>query len=213
MGRITAGMTHEVRNVLAVIRESSGLMEDLLSLVPEGTFKHREKFLSVIATIQDQVNRGVDLATQLNRFAHSMDEPVATVDLNAVSALIVALMQRFARLRQVELHSSPCPRPALCRTDPFRLQMVLAASIDFCLDGLGKGDRLSLRVSEAGAGWQLVLDSRGGDSGGVGACGPPPELKALEAPLQGLGIAMTAWLQEGRRGVSLEVSGETGRPA
>lgn len=30
MGRITAGITHEMRNVLAVIRESAGLIQDLM---------------------------------------------------------------------------------------------------------------------------------------------------------------------------------------
>ena len=132
MGRITAGMTHEIRNVYAIIRESSGLMEDILSMTPEGSFKHREKFLHVISTIQEQVNRGVELATQLNRFAHSMDETLADVDLDEQVTHTVLLMQRFARLKQVGLKIQPSEIKVVCRTDPFRLQMVLAACIDCC---------------------------------------------------------------------------------
>jgi hypothetical protein len=32
MGRITAGVTHEMKNVLAIIKESAGLMEDFLKI-------------------------------------------------------------------------------------------------------------------------------------------------------------------------------------
>jgi len=34
-GRITAGVTHELKNVLAIVNESSGLMQDLLALSKE----------------------------------------------------------------------------------------------------------------------------------------------------------------------------------
>jgi len=32
MGRITASATHDMKNVLAIIKESAGLMEDLIAL-------------------------------------------------------------------------------------------------------------------------------------------------------------------------------------
>lgn len=41
-GKITAGITHEMKNVLAIIKESSGLMEDLILLRPEDDFPHKE---------------------------------------------------------------------------------------------------------------------------------------------------------------------------
>ena len=82
LGKITAGITHEIKNVLAIIRESSGLMEDLLSLAQQETFAHGEKFSNALSTIHEQVNRGVELVNRLNRLAHSPDEPEARVDLN-----------------------------------------------------------------------------------------------------------------------------------
>ena len=43
MGRMTAQATHEMQNILATIRESSGLMEDLLAMGGEN-FAHAERF-------------------------------------------------------------------------------------------------------------------------------------------------------------------------
>jgi len=81
MGRITAGVTHEMKNVLAIIKESAGLMEDLLALSKDASFPHREKFSSVLSKIRNQVARGVDISTRLNAFAHSPDRRPADVDL------------------------------------------------------------------------------------------------------------------------------------
>jgi hypothetical protein len=74
MGRITAGVTHEIKNVLAIIKESAGLMEDLFELSKDHAPPPREKFLRTLTRITEQVRRGVDLATNLNEFAHTSDE-------------------------------------------------------------------------------------------------------------------------------------------
>jgi C4-dicarboxylate-specific signal transduction histidine kinase len=151
LGKISAGMTHEIKNVLAIIRESAGLMEDLLSLCRDSSFPYHEKFSNVLGTIQQQVRRGVELTTRLNRFAHSMDAPVAEVEVRALLEQMVTLMQRFARLKRLELEAFPAAQPITIKTDPFRLQLVLAACLDH-LFGLAKeGGRIGLRPQRDGS--------------------------------------------------------------
>lgn len=140
IGRISASLTHEIKNVLAIIRESSGLMQDLLALSKDGAFTYHEKFNSILSAIQEQVNRGVELTARLNRFAHSTDQPLVDLDLNDLVAQVVLLMERFARLRKVQLQAQRSDGALSLNTDPFRLQMVLAAGVD-CL----------LQTAEAGA--------------------------------------------------------------
>ena len=53
LGKITASMTHEIKNTYAIILESSGLLSDLLTLSQEGSFPHKEKFLKVLGSIND----------------------------------------------------------------------------------------------------------------------------------------------------------------
>ena len=66
IGKITAGVTHEINNALASIKEISGLMEDLISMSSTDSFPHQEKFLKVLPKIREQVQRSVKLTTQLN---------------------------------------------------------------------------------------------------------------------------------------------------
>lgn len=147
-GRITAAFTHEVKNVLAIIKEASGLMEDLLSLSRDASFPHRERLVRAVSTIQAQVNRGVELSTRLNRFAHSLDEPVAAVDLKDMIDQFALLAQRFARLKEVKLTSSTAAFEGAFNLviSPVRLQMALLAAVEACWGEMPAGAEVHLRA-------------------------------------------------------------------
>lgn len=161
LGKITASMTHEIKNTYAIILESSGLLSDLLTLHQEGSFPPKEKFLKVLETINDQVNRGVVLATRLNQFAHSMDEPLASVKVAELLALVVSLMQRLARHRRVELKAISPDEDAAFITDPFRLQLVLAFVIEQLADALESGGQIILQAAPTPSEVTILLEAQG----------------------------------------------------
>jgi C4-dicarboxylate-specific signal transduction histidine kinase len=187
LGKISAGMTHEIKNVLAIIRESAGLMEDLLSLCRDSSFPYHEKFRSVLGTIQDQVRRGVELTTRLNRFAHSMDAPLAEFEVSALLEQMVSLMRRFARLKRLELEAFPAGKPITIKTDPFRLQLILAACLDH-LFGLAKeGGRIGLRPQLDGGNVAIrIFGEKEGFSGPPRDGELPEELGPLAETIQAL---------------------------
>jgi hypothetical protein len=124
-GCITAGVTHEMQNVLAIILESSGLMDDLLSLYQQASFPYQEKFRGVLSSIERQVVRGMELIKRLNRFAHSPDIQWGRIDLNEAAEQVVFLSQRFARLKHITLETRPSSQPVFVTGSPVRLQMAL----------------------------------------------------------------------------------------
>lgn len=150
-GKIAAGVTHELRNVLAIINESNGLMGDLIAMSKTMTFPHQDRFLRSITKIEQQVRRGVEITGKFNRFSHSMDHPVVSVDLNEIVELTVALAQRFARLKNVELIHEACSKPVLILTNPFRLQMVLTKAVDCCIATMEGTGIVVLQVQEDAA--------------------------------------------------------------
>lgn len=145
MGRIIASLSHEIKNVLATIKESAGLMEDILSLRPETDAPHQARLVKAAGNIRKQVDRGVDVVMGLNRFAHSMDEPMAQIDLNELTAQMAFLMQRFAHKSAIGLSAAPYSESLNIMTDPFRLEMLLAAALDVCLTRADKGSGLVIQ--------------------------------------------------------------------
>jgi C4-dicarboxylate-specific signal transduction histidine kinase len=162
-GKISAAMTHDIRNVLAIIRESSGLMLDLLDLCEDGAFPYQQKFHSVLTAIQDQVTRGVELSTQFNRFAHSMDQPVMEVDGNEMVQQVAYLMQRFARLRRVQLVAVVAEQPIGIRTDAFALHRMLGECLNIFLQSTGDGDTIIVKACkcEGGAEFSILTERAG----------------------------------------------------
>lgn len=143
-GKITAGITHEIKNVLAIIQESSGLMEDILDITENGTFPHKDKFIKSLNRIHGQIQRGIDISSRLNRFAHSPDHSPASLDLNEITEQMILLASRFTRLKNVVLESSPSDPPLIIKSDPVSLEMALFESIEILLSVIGSGGRITL---------------------------------------------------------------------
>ena len=162
MGKITAGVTHELKNVLAIIKESAGLMQDLLALSGDAQFPLREKFSKVLSNIGDQVVRGVDLASRLNTFSHLPDETSSGLDLNEVAVQVVFLSQRFARLKGISLNVQPHERSVIIVTDPLKIQMLLFQCVELLVNIVGAGATITLHPLQQGEGEATVeLSSTG----------------------------------------------------
>ena len=161
-GRITAAFTHEMKNVLAIIKESAGLMEDLLALSHNAAFPHQERFVRSLATIEAQAKRGIELSNRLNRFAHSPDEAFATVDLNEMLEQVVFLSERFARLKRVTLSLNPCAHPLPVITSPVGLQMTVFGFLECCWGGMAGGGNISLSVAQNGPEAVISIACQGG---------------------------------------------------
>ena len=156
-GKITAGSTHEMKNVLAIIRETCGLMEDLMALSRETPMPHREKFQKALATIKAQLQRGVEITDRLNRFAHSSDAEIARINLNETSEQLITLARRFARLKNVTLDTEPPGPPLTVVTRPVRLLMALFGCIECCLNVIPPGSKIYLRPQIKGETYALHI--------------------------------------------------------
>ena len=147
LGKITAGITHEMKNVLAIIKESAGLMEDIMSISPEAIILYQEKFRNSMIKIKDQIQRGVELTDRLNKFAHSTDEAVAKIDLHETVEQLIALSQRFVRLKNVVLKADPPEQPGrqtTIVTRPVQLLMAMFTVIECCLSAMPAGGVINI---------------------------------------------------------------------
>ena len=100
MGTVTAVTMHEMQNILAIIRESAGLMGDILKVNSRLDFKHRPNMERTVEHIATQVDRGKKLLEATSRMAHSPDDDVVDgCDLAVYARTAALLSERPARLK------------------------------------------------------------------------------------------------------------------
>ena len=159
-GKVSASLSHEIKNVFAVIGESSGLMEDLLAMHRnKGAPLDPDRLQTIAERIRKHLARGDAIVKNMNRFAHSADEPIQVKDLEELTRLVVALAERHAMLRGVSLEVSSEDSPVPVETNPFLLQQLLWTCIDFAVSVCGPSRKVTLRVGQAENGGRVILDS------------------------------------------------------
>ncbi len=100
-GKISAAVSHDLKNVLAIVNESAGLLDDLALRAAKGIEIPPERLSTTTARILKQVKRGDAVLKNLNRFAHSTDVPVAQVNVAEMLKLMVDLAARQAAMKEV----------------------------------------------------------------------------------------------------------------
>ncbi len=161
IGKITAGVTHEVNNVLASIREISGLMADILSITSSDSFSHKEKFESSVKKIQNQENRGVKLISQLNKFAHLPDVISGEIDLNDMIEHLLFLTERFGRIKNIQIQLQSSQQDVKISSKPFYLQMALFNCIEYFLNKLNSGGKIYINYGKSDKGYLIEVTGEG----------------------------------------------------
>ena len=147
-GKITASVSHEIKNVLAIINENAGLLEDFTFMAERGKPIDPNRLKSMAAAVKKQVDRADRILKNMNRFAHSTDEILTVVDLNQTIELFVALTERFAEMRSVAVNMQTAANPIMITTAPFFLIDLLWLCLDFCMSACGDDKQLELVVEE-----------------------------------------------------------------
>lgn len=124
-GAITASVSHELNNVISIIDQSTGLLEDLLYGSREGDSIPNERLQRIADRVSTQAQRGIRIIKRLNSFAHSVDDPVCEFEMNSLVENLVRLCQRFADLKNVHLEASLSDEQINITSSPFLLQQVL----------------------------------------------------------------------------------------
>jgi len=113
----------------------------------EQVSQNLNKLTMSLSTVQKQVNRGVNLTKVLNRFAHYSDEPVIRVELGELISTLTVLLERFARVRAVDMLFSMPNEKIYLTTDAVMLQLVLFRYLEAYWTHMPFGGQINLSVT------------------------------------------------------------------
>ncbi|MCF8062318.1 MAG: sensor histidine kinase [Deltaproteobacteria bacterium] len=154
-GKVTASVTHEIKNALAVIRENAGLMEDLISMGERKGGLDPARIQALAGKIGKQAMKADGIVQNMNRFAHSMDEPVAELDLGDTLRLLAALSGRIAAMHGVVFETRVPDAPVRLKTNPFFMETLLWGCLEFAMVAAGPEKRLALVLEEVETGARI----------------------------------------------------------
>ncbi len=137
IGTILSTYTHEMKNHLAIIKESSGLIQDMIEM---GKLPRKKKdagpFLATLRSIDDQVERSTAVINILNRFGHRMDRPASTFNVHEILEELIVLMNRLAQQKGISLTGDFQKGIPAVRTNPYRIQLIVYTVIREKLEAL-----------------------------------------------------------------------------
>jgi len=138
IGRLAAGIAHEINNPLAIINEKAGLIKDFLEF--SGDFaQNKEKFLSLINGIFESVGRCRTITHRLLGFSRRMEVAYDTIDLNDTVREVIEFIEKEVLYKNVrlEMHlEKDIPRII---SDKVQLQQVFLNMLNNAVDAVDKG--------------------------------------------------------------------------
>lgn len=129
-GRMSASATHEIKNTLAIINESAGLLEDLSIAADQGIPLSIPRIKNISKMITRQVQRADLILKKLNRFSHSTDQSTDSVDLEKTLYFVLNLADRLIKAHGVTIKITSPLTPLIITTNLFCLENIIWRAIE-----------------------------------------------------------------------------------
>jgi len=144
-GKINASISHELKNVMAIISETAGLLSDLSDMASIGSPVAPDMLNSCTASIAEEIERGFTTIRQMNRFSHSVDHPVQSVNLADVLELVVNLAGYLSIAGKTRLKPCEGVNPVVL-TCPFLLQAITYQALVAVFKNADPGGEITISI-------------------------------------------------------------------
>ncbi len=209
IGRLAAGVAHEINNPIAIINEKAGLLKDIISSRPDDP--QRDKFLNVIASILASVKRVSAITHRLLGFARHLDVSYEIIQLDKLVREVLDFLGKEAEHRNVDITVRMDDNVPPIESDRGQLQQVFLNIINNSLAAVSDGGEVNIAVAQSGPDMVAVSIS----DNGVGI--PSANVKRIFEPFfstrgakgTGLGLSITYGIVQ-KLGGQIEVESQEG---
>jgi len=146
LGRLAAGVAHEINNPLAIINEKAGLLKDLVEF--SKSYQDREKLMVQVDSILRSVNRCRDITHRLLGFAKRMDVKVETIYLNELLQEVLGFLEKEAFHRNIKVEFDLAPDLPPVVHDRGQLQQVFLNIINNAFEAVDDGGNITIATKE-----------------------------------------------------------------
>jgi len=148
IGRLAAGVAHEINNPLAIINEKAGLIKDIFTFRKEYT--HDSKLNGLVDSIISSVERCGTITKRLLNFARHIEVSVQKLSVKSVIQEVLGFMGKEAEYKSISISVDiPDDIPDF-ESDRGKLQQIFLNLINNAFAAMADGGNLGIRVSRRG---------------------------------------------------------------
>ncbi len=145
IGRLAAGVAHEINNPIAIINEKAGLLKDIVTSRSDDP--QREKFLAVIASILASVKRVSAITHRLLGFARHLDVSYEVIQLDKLVREVLDFLGKEANHRNIDINVRIDGDVPPIESDRGQLQQVLLNILNNSLAAVSDGGEINISLA------------------------------------------------------------------
>ncbi|MGA9755680.1 MAG: ATP-binding protein [Desulfobaccales bacterium] len=146
LGKMAAGIAHEINNPLAVIGEKAGWMKDLLGMEELAKSENFQELSDAVNKIEYHVVRAKTVTHRLLGFARRMEPMEERVNINEILDESIDFLENDARYRSIDIQTNYAPGLPLTTTDQAQLQQVFLNIVNNAIDAIGKDGEITINT-------------------------------------------------------------------
>jgi signal transduction histidine kinase len=165
IGRLAAGIAHEINNPLAIINEKAGLIQDLFMIKKQ--YQQDAKLLGLIDSIVSSVERCSVITRRLLSFARQSESNITRINLGKIVTEVLSFLGKEPEYRSISIDIDIKEGVSDIVTDKGKLQQVLLNIIKNAFAAVEDGGHLWIKARMLDKAVELSIQDDG--------CGIPKE--------------------------------------
>jgi two-component system NtrC family sensor kinase len=145
IGRLAAGVAHEINNPLAIIGEKAGLHKDLLSMSEE--LPPKEKMIALVDAVLSSVDRCGTITHRLLGFAKHMDTRREEIDLEHLLKEVLGFLEKEAGYRNLQVAFHVDEDAPTVESDRGQLQQVFVNIVNNAFAAVDDHGQIDITIS------------------------------------------------------------------
>jgi two-component system NtrC family sensor kinase len=145
LGKMAAGVAHEINNPLNIIIQKIGWMEDLLKEEEFQDSKNIEEYKKSIEKIDYHVERARKVVHNMLGYARKMEPHLEDVDINRTINRTIDMLENYARINNIDIQTDLDTNIPIIAGDEAQLQQVYMNLISNSIDAIGKDGLIKVK--------------------------------------------------------------------
>jgi two-component system NtrC family sensor kinase len=144
IGRLAAGVAHEINNPLAIINEKAGLIKDIFTYTD--TCAQNSRIIEQLDSVLASVERCGTITKRLLGFARHIDSAIETISIGNVITEVLDFLHKEAEYRNITVNIDLAANIPEFQSDRGKLQQIFLNIINNAFAAMTVGGRLDIRV-------------------------------------------------------------------